>query len=518
MNEITMEGVPIADPYLISNALKDEPETPIVLSVDIGTSGVRAMLFDGRGNELESAQVRPGNDLYHALSAGADANPEHLFNHVLDAIDLLLAGSARILRVDLVAVSCFWHSLMGVDAEGSAVTPLLSWSDTRAAAAVEQLKLKFDERETHQRTGCRFHSSYWPAKLMWLQAERPKHYRDASRWVSFAEYLQNRLLGQPVISVSMASGTGLFNQHSCDWDDDLLRELDLGRAQLSPLADPGQTFTTLEHEYELRWPALVDAKWFPAIADGAANNVGSGCVTDEFALLMIGTSGAMRVLYEGSPPANLPAELWCYRLDRRRVIIGGALSDGGSLYRWLRDSLDLGNSESDIERAVSAMQADAHGLTVLPFWAGERSTGWNPSARGAILGLHSSTPPLEILRAAMEGVAYRFAFIEKALRSVPLQEVGRQRTVVAAGNALLASPCWAQIVADVLGQEIQLSETREASCRGAALVALESAGKLDEIARMTTAGDRIFIPDRSRYEKYRAARERQQQAYDRLFG
>ncbi|MDX6613665.1 MAG: gluconokinase [Blastocatellia bacterium] len=517
LNEIASDGVAIADPYLISQALNDEPETPIVLSVDIGTSGVRAMLFDGRGNEIESAQVRPANDLYNALSSGADADPDQLFNHVLEAIDLVLGRSAKTAGVDLVGISCFWHSLIGVDAAGRGVTPLFGWADTRAAAAVEQLKVKLDERETHQRTGCRFHPSYWPAKLLWLQTERAAKYRSASRWLSFAEYLQNRLLGQSAMSISMASGTGLFNQHTCDWDDALLRELDLVRERLPPLADSGQTFTTLEHEYALRWPALVEAKWFPAIADGAANNVGSGCVTDEFALLMIGTSGAMRVVQEGPPPANLPAGLWCYRLDRRRVIVGGALSDGGSVYRWLRESLDLGNSESNIESSLAAMEPDAHGLTVLPFWAGERSTGWNASARGAILGLHANTEPLEILRAAMEGVAYRFALIAEALQSVSRNGVGK-RTIVGTGNALLASPCWTQIVADVLGQDVHLARTREASCRGAALMALESKGKLGDIASLPIAGDRIFIPDMSRHEKYRAARERQQQAYDRLFG
>lgn len=503
----------------ITAVMTVEPESPVVLGLDIGTSGVRAMLFDGGGNEFESAQVRPGLNLYHALSSGGDADPELLLKHVIEAIDQLLDRSITMPRIELVAVSCFWHSLLGIDADGSAVTPLFGWADTRAAAAVEQLKLRFDQRETHQRTGCRFHPSYWPAKLLWMQTERPAQYQAASVWLSFGEYLQLRLLGQPWASVSMASGSGLFNQHTCDWDDGLLRELDLSREQLPPLAQPGQTFTTLKDEYRLRWPSLSKAEWFPAVADGAANNIGAGAVTDEFALLMIGTSGAMRVVYEGPPPAELPAGLWCYRLDRRRVIVGGALSDGGSLYAWLRQSFAPGVSEAEIESALSEMEPDAHGLTILPFWAGERSTGWNASARGAILGLTSATAPVEIMRAAMEGIAYRFSFIAEALESLRSQkEAGRKRMIIGAGNALLASPCWTQIVADVLGQTIQLSQTREASCRGAALLALEAAGKISDIAQVPIAIDRVFTPDLSRYERYRTARARQQQAYDELFG
>src|SRR2546423_15256032 len=114
----------------------------------------------------------------------------------------------------------------------------------------------------------------------------------------------------------------------------------------------------------------------PAIGDGAANNIGAGCATRERVALMIGTSGAMRVLGEDEPPPALPKVLWCYRADRRRIITGGALSDGGGLYGWMTDALAPGGHQAEIERALSAIEPDAHGLTVLPFWAGERSTGW----------------------------------------------------------------------------------------------------------------------------------------------
>ncbi|HEY3027839.1 MAG TPA: gluconokinase [Pyrinomonadaceae bacterium] len=509
LDEIT-EGVPEIEPFLISSALKAEPEPPIVLGLDIGTSGVRAMLFDGRGDEIESAGVQLSDDLYQALSSGVDANADALVNHVLRAIDLLLERSSdRMSRVNLVAVSCFWHSLVGVNTEGIAITPLFGWADTRAAGAAEQLRRSLDERKFHQRTGCRFHPSYWPAKLQWLRAEQGDLFQAVAGWMSFAEYLQHRLFAETEVSVSMASGTGLLNQQTCEWDDDLLRQLEIGADKLPVIAQPGRTFTMLCDEYASRWPALSTAQWFPAISDGAANNIGAGCVTAESALLMIGTSGAMRVAYEGEPPPVLPSELWCYRVDRRRVVVGGALSDGGSLYRWLRQTLAISQNEDDIERALAAMKPDMHGLAILPFWAGERSTGWSAIARGAILGLTYETKPIDILRAAMEAIAYRFALIAEALNSL-----APQASIFAAGNALLASPCWTQIIADVLGRTITLSTTREASCRGAALLALETVGKIDNLADLPASHGHVFNPDMVKHERYRAARQRQQQAYD----
>ena len=208
---------------------------------------------------------------------------------------------------------------------------------------------------------------------------------------------------------------------------------------------------------------------------------------------MIGTSGAMRVLFEGPPPARIPLELWCYRADRKRVVVGGALSDGGSLYRWIRESLLSGEDSESIEDELDRLDADAHGLTVLPFWSGERSTGWNPDARGAISGLTLQTRPIEILRAAMEAVAYRFALIARAL-----EPLAADASIVVSGHALRSSPAWVQILADVLGRRLNVSERAEASTRGAALLALEAAGKIRSIEDFSVPVEAVFEPDMTR--------------------
>jgi gluconokinase len=499
---------------MIPSGPKPEAVPPIVLGLDIGTSGARAGLFDGRGNEIAGSTNHFSDKVYQPLRSGVDVDADQLFSETVQVIDRLLRrDDTESARIDIVAVSCFWHSLLGVGRDGSAVTPLYGWADLRSAAAAERLKSQCDERKVHQRTGCRFHPSYWPAKLSWLKSDQGELFETVRTWMSFGEYFQQRLIGETTCSVSMASGSGLLNQRECEWDSDLLHILDLSAGQLPAIAAPRQTLTKLKDENrELGWERLNNARWFPAIGDGAASNIGAGCVTAESALLMIGTSGAMRIVYEGEPPAKVPAELGSYRVDHQRVVVGGALSDGGGLYRWMRETLAVLSDDEGTERTLAAMEADSHGLTVLPFWSGERSTGWNASARGAILGLNSNTEPIEIVRASMEGIAYRFALIAAALESL-----APQAAIVAAGNALLASPCWTQIVSDVLGQPLRLSRAGEASLRGAVLLALSGADGI-ELAGIPATGDRIFEPDMSRHEKYRGARERQQQAYKKLFG
>ena len=489
--------------------------TRVVLALDIGSSGVRAALFDERGREVEGASAR--SSYLRETSDFATFDAETLLEQVAQTLDALFARFPEsTTRTELIAVSCFWHSLVGVDAAGWATTPVLGWADARAAAAVFRLRSELDEAKTQARTGCRFHSSYWPAKLRRLQTEEPEIFRTTTRWLSFAEYLTLHFFGEAAMSVSMASGTGLLNQRTCEWDDELLAALGVSVASLPEIAGPRQSFRSLTSAYAMRWPQLSEARLFPAIGDGAANSIGSGCHSTEKVALMIGTSGAMRVCFAGDPPDRLPPELWCYRANRDRILIGGALSDGGGLYNWIKESLLPAENFATIESELELLNPDAHGLTVLPFWAGERSTGWNPDARGTILGLTLQTLPIEILRAAMEAIAYRFALIAGAL-----EPFAPGATLVASGNALRSSPTWIQILADVLGRRVLVLELTEASMRGAALLALEAAGKIQTIEKSSVvwseSGETVFEPNIRHHALYQDGLDRQQRFYKKLF-
>ena len=187
----------------------------------------------------------------------------------------------------------------------------------------------------------------------------------------------------------MASGTGLLNQHTCEWDEELLEALGVSVESLPEIASPDQTFHRT-HACLCCRAGRNSAKrvCFRQSATAPQTTSAPDVTRREKVALMIGTSGAMRVCFTGEPPERLPPELWCYRADRNRIVIGGALSDGGGLYQ-LDQRIAAARTKTSKRSKVnwSCSSPDAHGLTILPFWAGERSTGWNPDARGAILGL-----------------------------------------------------------------------------------------------------------------------------------
>jgi gluconokinase len=439
-----------------------------VLAIDVGTSSVRAQIFDDDATEREPAR----------RSYPGETDPARILGLVRETIDEAAGGD----DYDAVGASCFGHSLLPLDERGKPLTPILGWRDTRAADAAAWLARRLDAGAVHARTGCHIHTSYWPAKLAWLARDEPDVFRAAATFVSFCDLLYAEILGRPVpSSLSMASASGMLELHARAWDAELLDVLDVERERLPEIGDEP-----------------VDG-WYPALLDGACSNVGAGCVTRERAALMVGTSGAFRTVYDTAQAEPRPG-LFVHWLDDRRVVEGGSLSDGGSLVHWIAETLD------GADGSLADRDPDSHGLTFLALLGGERSPGWHQHAKGAIDGLTFATTALDIRQAALEGIAFTFADVAERMPEV--------EDVVLTGGALLKDPDWVQITADALGRPVTKSAVKEASLRGAAVIALERLGAAPPPAPV---GD-VVEPRLDRADAYRAARDRHRRLYEAAIG
>ena len=398
----------------------------------------RAVLFDRWGRSVEGVEARRSHTLTFGSDGEASADPDALVDLLTDCIDATLRVAGPLAAgIAAVAGCSLAGTLLGVDETGRPVTPLITYADTRATAEAVALRSELDEAIFHQRTGTRFHSSYWPAQLRWLQRSRPELFRRVVRWMTWGEYLEMRLFGQGATSLSAASWSGLLRREHLDWDPQLVAALPVTAAQLPELVDSSTPRRGLRGDLAARWPALRDAPWFPMIGDGAAANIGSGCVSPGRVALTVGTTSALRAVVT-DPALSLPTGLWCYRVDSRRLLPGGALTEGGGVFAWLRRTLRLGDP-IELEAALAGAEPDAHGLTVLPFFAGERSPGWDGNARATIHGLSLATRPEDIARAGLEAVALRIALVYNQLRSVLPPAAGYRRWRRAAELTRLAA-------------------------------------------------------------------------------
>jgi gluconokinase len=302
----------------------------------------------------------------------------------------------------------------------------------------------------------------------------------------------------------MVSATGLWDQNRNDYDPEILAALPVSRDQFAPPAELDKPVTAA-----CQWPELSGIPWFPALGDGACDNLGSGCVTRDRFALMVGTSGAMRAVV-AADRIEIPDGLFCYRLDPKRFVLGGALSNGGEVFAWMKRTLRLPDANDAIEAQLAALPPMQHGLTILPLFAGERSTGWRADARAAIIGLGAHTSPIEILQAAMESVALRFRGVYELMQSA----LGTPRDVVGSGSALLHSPVWMQMMADALAHGVIQCLEPEATSRGAALMALEGLGITVDPAAHYGA---LIEPIAKNSEACIAALARQRGLYGKLF-
>jgi gluconokinase len=478
---------------------------PLVVAVDIGSSSARVGLRDATGAPVGAvAQVRYRMTVDDG--GGVSIEVPRLLAVVAEALDQLVARTSarRLGQVVGVGISCFLHSVAGLDRGGRPVTPLLTWADTTSAVQAASLRERLDASAVWQAAGSPLHASYWPAKVLHLRAAAGGAVRS---FAGAPELLFEELTGMRAIDLSQASGTGLLDRAAAGWHSGLLRELDLGPGSLPPQAERGAT-ALLGGWAAGRWPALARVPWHLPWSDAWCGNIGLGRTAGRGAALQIGTSGAIRVIVEDPVPL-VPAGLFGHRLPDGTALVGGQLSEGGGTAAAVARL--LGSTLSGLEAEAARLPPDGHGLTVLPYLAGERGPGYHAEARGVIAGLSLDTAPAEVYLAVLESVALRFRALEARLRPV----VGGPPDVTAAGGALSASPLWTTIVAAALGRPIELSAEAEASSRGAALLALAAVGAIDAPEAMPRPSSTPFVPEPLRVERMRRALVRQEDLYRR---
>ena len=474
---------------------------PWILALDAGSSSVRAQWIDGAGAPLAGGVAARAEYAWRATpDGGMEADAEALVERCIRVVDAAVrVGRGEGVRPAAVALAAFWHGLAGIGADGRAATPLYGWGDGRARAAAGALRERLDERAVHRRTGCFLHEAYPVARLVWLRAGMGDSLPRAAAWAGIGELLALRLFGALRTSASMASGTGLMDLRRLAWDGEMLDAAGVTAEALPEIGDA--PLRGLAPEFAARWPELAEVPWFPALGDGACASLGTGAAGRRIGLT-VGTSAAVRVLREDAEP-EAPDGLWCYRLDARRTVCGRALSNAGNGFAWLVRTLRL-PPPAELEARLAAMRPGAHGLTVVPRLVPERPPGAAGPAGARISGLTAATEPVEIVRAWLESVALA---IREAVDAVETA-FGPAEEVVGSGGALAASPAWARIVADVLGRPLRLSPHREATLRGAALLALERIGAIGDAAAFAAADDHgaRLQPDAAAHAAYRAMR------------
>jgi gluconokinase len=484
----------------------------VFLAIDIGTSSTRSAIYDSRGQRLLETTAQFTYPLVTGADGRAELRPADLDRALARALAKTFAVWRRARppgKIAGVGVSCFWHSLLGLDARGRPITPVYTWADSRCRAEAAALRRNPGEAALHGRTGCMVRASFWPAKLCWLKATQPALFRKVARWVSPAEWLQEKWCGDAAVSFSMASGTGLLDGRTLRWHTPLLKRCGIRAAHLNRLSDaPGGILASPAKTF----PELAGVPWYPAIGDGVASNLGSGATRPGIAAINVGTSAALRVVVDSKPPAKRPLApfgLFGYRVDARRRLLGGAVSNAGNLRAWALRELKLPADPVAIERQLAARKMPAENLTLLPFWIAERAPTWPEEIPSVVTGITQATSALDLLQALQEATYHRLAQIAEAVEKA----AGRKLAFIVSGG-IQKSPEAMQRLANVMGRPVYASSEPEASLRGAACFAME---KLQSGPPAPKLGKAIR-PQAESLRAYQRARRRQAELEELLRG
>jgi len=409
-----------------------------VAAIDIGSSAIKGCRFTL--HDLSTSRL----DHVKSVKCPLERPTAGLAEHNLERCE-----SAVIRLLDEIPVSTpigftsAMHALVLLDQKGKPLCDAIAWADLRSTEQARELKA--EDSRAHTRTGTPLHPMAWPSKLLWVKQKRPVWWASLARVTDLKAYLLERLLGQPApLDVSSASATGLWNQIEQQWDQRLMKRLGL-ESQLLPEV-------SLDPE-AIRWKGR---DLHLGGGDGPLGNLGVGAVTAERTAISLGTSGAVRQV-EGEKGALSPA-LFRYAIDRSNYVRGGAISNGTSVLDWLQ-KLQPKPVHAILEEAKKAPPG-AEGLTVFPYFSGERAPFWKPEVQSHIVGWAFQHDFSHLARACLEAVAFclKRLLTELSPPSGPLRCTG----------GLFASPFWRQLAADVLGYPVAVSPVQEATAFGAA--------------------------------------------------
>jgi gluconokinase len=444
----------------------------------------------------------------------AEQNPEEVFDAVIEVIRELVERCDQPAHVRALVFGGILHSVIPVDQDCKPMGRAIIWSDMRAREQCERLREQLDQKLVHARTGCPIHPLYLAPRLLWIGENMPVMFNQAARFISIKEYVLYRMFGEYVVDRSIASGTGLMNLHSLDWDADLLDHTGITRDKLSEIVDTDHRLTLKQ---ELARTLGLPAHTIGIIggSDGPLAHLGSVGTDPSYMSLTIGTSAALRkaVQYPTTVPGT---EAWCYYMTENTWVVGGVIHDAGNLFHWFNERFMQEKPEEHVfdllDHSYESIRPGSEGLFFLPFLSGERSPFYNPLANGAMIGMSFSHGPEHVVHAMAEGISYRIYSVYNAL------EPAHRADLVLTGG-ILRSQAWMRITADFLGRQLFRASHDSASAWGAALIAMRSLGhidSMDEINDMVKPVPAVRF-DEEKHSAYRGIQSTYQYYYGKLF-
>lgn len=471
------------------------------LGIDVGTTAVKAAIIGADGTML--GQADRSYPVHHPRPGLAEQDPEHWWaaiRHVVHAALTQAGPEVRVLAVGAAGQGC---GLVAVDEDLHHLRPAIIWMDTRSAPQCDWMRSNVGEA-VNRANGAAIAPFNVEPKILWMREFEPDLYRRTRWYVTPTAWITMRLCGEPVANHSDAGLLFAYDLRATAWSREVLDGLDVPVERYPRLAYGDEVVGTITAEAAADLGLPGDVLVVGGAGDTPAAALASGVTQVGDAYLGMGTASVIGICHD--TPVFQPKLLTHPYVLEGQVFTSGSTSSFGASLRWAYrlfnggDETDEGYAELMEQAAQST--AGSQGLVYLPYLSGELHPILDPYARGTFIGLSQSTTRSDMLRAVMEGGAFS---IRDNLAAAA--EVGLQPRLIHAAGGLSRSPLWTQIIADVTGLPVHLSDDGiSGAAVGAALLAARGAG----IASATGSGGGDVV--------VRQPDEKVRELYDSLFG
>lgn len=473
------------------------------LGIDLGTSGLRALLIDESGNLIGSAERN--YDVLHPVSGWSEQNPSEWILALEEAVAELKQKYSAFKELKGVGVAGQMHGATLLDEHGDVLRPCILWNDTRSkneAAHLDQME------RIRDLSGNIVFAGFTAPKLLWVQKHEPEIFKKVSKVLLPAAYINFYLTGEYVADMSDSAGTSWLDTGGRDWSDVLLTAGNMRSDQMPKLVEGSHSAGQLRSELVAKWGVGDSVIVAGGAGDNAAAACGIGALTENEGFVSLGTSGVLLVARDDyMPAADTAVHTFCHAVPDRWYQMGVMLSATDSL-NWL--SQITGSSPADLTSALGTGLKAPNQTCFLPYLSGERTPHNDSDIRGCFTGLATDTSQQNLTQSVLEGVAFGLKDSLNALKSTGVE----LNTLTAIGGGT-KSRYWIELMATVLNIPLKLPNDGEfGAALGAARLALAaSTGAAPETFMHGPAIKETIDPVSSMSEQFEEAYGRFQASY-----
>lgn len=443
-----------------------------MLGLDIGTSAVKALLMDQKGQIVaENSEDYP---LATPQSGWAEQNPEDWWQASQKVIkDLISENKIDNSKIEAISFSGQMHSSVFLDKNMEVIRPAILWSDTRTSAECEEIYERVGGiKELARLVSNPALEGFTAPKILWLRNNEPDNFKKLEKVLLPKDYIRYKLSGELGMDLSDAAGTLLCDVKAEDWSAEMMEKLELKQSILPPVLKSIDIVGSVTAEAAEKTGLSPATKVVGGGADNACGAVGSGIIKAGRVMASLGSSGVVVAQTDqavADPEGRI--HLFNHAVPNSYYMMGVMLSAGMS-FKWMKE--EMFNDDLDFEqlnKEAAAVEAGSEDLIFLPYLYGERTPHADADARGVFFGISGKHKRGHFIRSVMEGVSFG---LRDSLELIKARGVEIDEIRLIGGGA--KSELWQQITADIFGETISLINVEQGPAFGAAIIAGVGAG------------------------------------------